>query len=74
MRPHSSQVGEVWDVEDSGPVCVGRGADSRQDPGVRSKDSKQLPGPQPPALLQVVCSKTLVSDLRSWCPPRATGH
>ena len=23
MQPHSSQVGEVWDVEDSGPVLRG---------------------------------------------------
>lgn len=31
MQPHSSQVDEVWDAEDSHPVLGG--ADSLQDPG-----------------------------------------
>ena len=29
MQPHSSQVGEVWDVEDSGPVLGGSGFPAR---------------------------------------------
>lgn len=69
MRPHSSQVGEVWDVP---AQCRGEQIPCKIQGPLQGPQAAAWP--QPPALLQVVCSKTLVSDLRSWCPPRATGH